>query len=458
MKIETIYENFLNIILNKVSSITYNTWFKDIKFYEIDGDYIKIIVPYEAHKNHLLNNYNDIIEEAIAEVTGKFYEIKYIIESEVTKDIEDEILVFDAEEKDDFIEEYKYYSNFNPKYTFDTFIVGDSNRFAYSSALAVAQKPGKLYNPLFIYGKSGLGKTHLMHSIGNYIKTHSKEKVLYITSEQFINDFITLSKKDDETKNNFNYMEMFKKKYRDVDVLMIDDIQFLGSATKSQQEFTNTFNNLYDSEKQIIICSDRSVDDLKLLEDRLKTRFNWGLKADINPPDFELKVKIIKNKIKIGDLVIELDDDVINFVAANCGSDVRNLEGAITRLCAYQAIMNIEKLNIEYAMEALKDYTKNLIYSPNTIVKIQNAVSSYYKIQPEDLKGKKRIKLIANARQIAMYLCRILTEETYPRIGLEFGGRDHSTVIHSYEKVSKDLQNNQQLGNIIIELKNIISG
>ncbi len=456
MKIETIWLNFLNNISEKVSSITYNTWFKDVKLFEIKDNMVKLIVPYEAHKTHLINNYYDLIEDVLIELTGHNVEISFFLENEFKKDVDEMIILEDTEDDTEFIEEYKYYSNFNTKYTFENFIVGDSNRFAYSSALAVAQKPGKLYNPLFIYGKSGLGKTHLMHAIGNYIKQNSKEKVLYITSEQFINDFITLSKRDYEHKNNFDYMEMFKKKYRDIDVLMIDDIQFLGSATKSQQEFTNTFNSLYDNEKQIIICSDRSVDDLKLLEDRLKTRFNWGLKADVNPPDFELKVKIIKNKVKTGDLVIELDDNIINFIASNCGSDIRNLEGAITRLCAYQAIMNINKLNIDNAMEALKDYTNNLIYSPNTIVKIQKVVANYFKISPDDLKSKKRHKLIANARQIAMYLCRILTEETYPRIGLEFGGRDHSTVIHSYEKIYKDLQNNQQLGNIIIELKKLI--
>lgn len=456
MKIDTIWSNFLAHISDRVSSITFNTWFKDIKLYEIKDDNIKLIVPYEAHKTHLINNYYDLIEDILIDLIGKSVDIKFFLESDFKKDV-DEVIVLDVEtENTQFSEEYKYYSNFNSKYTFETFIVGDSNRFAYSSALAVAQKPGKLYNPLFIYGKSGLGKTHLMHAIGNYIKQNLKEKVLYITSEQFINDFIFLSKKDDEKKNNISYMEMFKKKYRDIDVLMIDDIQFLGSATKSQQEFTNTFNSLYDNEKQIIICSDRSVDDLKLLEDRLKTRFNWGLKADVNPPDFNLKVKIIKNKIKTGDLIIELDDEIINFIASNCGSDIRNLEGAITRLCAYQAIMNINKLNINSAMEALKDYTNNLIYSPNTIIKIQKVVANYFNIEAEALKGKKRQKQIVNARQIAMYLCRILTEETYPRIGLEFGGRDHSTVIHSYEKVYKDLQNNQQLGNIITELKKLI--
>ena len=234
---------------------------------------------------------------------------------------------------------------------------------------------------------------------------------------------------------------------------MIDDIQFLVGAVKTQQEFTNTFNSLYYDEKQIVICSDRSVDDLKLFEERLKTRFNWGLKAIISVPEFDLKVKIIKNKIKSGDLIIDLDDNIIDFIAANCGSDVRNLEGAITRLHAFSAIMNIKKLSLDDAREALKDYTNNSIYAPNTVEKIQNIVALFFNLHIDDLKGKKRSKDIANARMIAMYLCRTMTEETYPRIGLEFGGRDHSTVIHAYEKISKDLKTNSELDKMIGELK-----
>lgn len=455
MDVNVIWNDFLTVLSNRISPISFSTWFKETKLYCIDKTSVKIIVPYEQSKLHISEHYYEVIEEILLELTGNHYDIDVLLTDEIPSKVEKlDALIENIE--DNTVEDYKYYSNFNQKYRFDNFVVGDSNRFAYSCALAVAEKPGKLYNPLFIYGKSGLGKTHLLHAIGNFLIENSNKKVLYITSEQFINDFINIGKKEDKDQSNINYIEMFKKKYREVDVLMIDDIQFLGPATKSQQEFTNTFNSLYDNEKQIIICSDRSVDDLKLLEDRLKTRFNWGLKADINPPNFDLKVKIIKNKIEVGALEIHLNDEIINFIATNCGNDIRNLEGAITRLVAYSAIMNIKKYTLNDAMDALADYTNNLLYSQNTITKIQNIVANYYKLHPEDLKSKKRNKVIANARQIAMYLCRIMTEETQSRIGLEFGGRDHSTVIHSYEKVNNDLKNNNELNNIINELKKLI--
>ncbi len=453
MDITEFKTKFISIISSKVSASTFNTWFKDIDFY-IDNYDIYLISPHEANKNHLLNTYNDLIEDIILEINSNFNFKEITTEKkEANNDIDNIIEIEDVT----LSEKYKYYSNFNPKYTFDTYIVGDSNKLAVSSSLAVAQKPGKLYNPLFLYGNSGLGKTHLMHAIGNYIISNSDKKVLYITTEQFVNDLILMYKKDDNSKDNLSYIELFRKKYRDIDVLMIDDIQFLGGAIKSQQEFTNTFNSLYDNEKQIIICSDKSVDDLKLLEDRLKTRFNWGLKVNISPPDYDLKVNIIKNKIKNTDLVIELNDDIINYVASNCGSDVRNIEGFITRLCAYQAIFNIPKLTLEEAVEALKEYTNSGLYTPNSIAKIQKCVANYFNLSIDDIKGKKRNGPITEARHIAFYLARIMTDESYVRIGAEFGNRDHSTAIHSYEKIKRDLQTNKQLGNIIIEIKAKIS-
>ncbi len=452
MDVKSFESNFLNLISKKISNATINTWFKDLDFY-LDEKNVYILSPHEANKKHLINNYLEIIEETILEMNDSLNFVEITTENKKLDKKEEIVEITD----DNLTEEYKYYSNFNPKYTFDTYMVGDSNKLAYSSALAVAQKPGKLYNPLFIYGNSGLGKTHLMHAIGNYIKNNSDKKVLYITTEQFVNDLILMYKKDEVNKDNLGYIEIFRKKYRDIDVLMIDDIQFLGGAIKSQQEFTNTFNSLYDNEKQIIICSDRSVDDLKLLEDRLRTRFNWGLKVNISPPDYELKVNIIKQKIKYTDLIIDLSDEIINYVASNCGSDVRNIEGFITRLCAYQAIMNIPKLSLEEAIEALKEYTNSLLFSPNTIKKIQSVVAKYFELSVEDLKGKKRNALITQARHIAFYLSRIMTDDSYIKIGMEFGNRNHATAIHSYEKIKHDLQNNKQLGNIILEIKSKIS-
>ncbi len=449
-----IWNDFINELKNKVSDVTFNTWFINLKLLTINDKDIVIIVPYSVHKNHIINNYMDIIEEIFLNITGKNLNIVFCLEGEYKENTLDNIekIGLDDSVIENFVEARK--TNLNPKYTFDNFVVGDSNRFAFSSCLSVAQNPGKLYNPLFLYGKSGLGKTHLMHAIGNYIVQNTNLRVLYITTDEFMNEFISITRDSGNKEDNFNYIDIFKEKYRDVDVLMIDDIQFLGSANATQQEFTNTFNSLYYKEKQIIICSDRSVDDLKMFADRLRTRFNWGLKAIISVPEFDLKVKIIKNKIKTSDLVIDLSEEIIDFMASNCGSDVRNLEGMITRLAAYSAICNIKNYTLETAMEALDEYVNGMgQYTVNSIGKIINIVSQYFKLTPDDLKGKKRSKDIANARMIAMYLCRILTDETYPRIGLEFGGRDHSTVIHAYEKINEDIKNNGELEKIISELK-----
>ena len=449
-----IWNDFINELKNKVSDVTFNTWFINLKLLTINDKDIVIIVPYSVHKNHIINNYMDIIEEIFLNITGKNLNIVFCLEGEYKENTLDNIekIGLDDSVIENFVEARK--TNLNPKYTFDNFVVGDSNRFAFSSCLSVAQNPGKLYNPLFLYGKSGLGKTHLMHAIGNYIVQNTNLRVLYITTDEFMNEFISITRDSGNKEDNFNYIDIFKEKYRDVDVLMIDDIQFLGSANATQQEFTNTFNSLYYKEKQIIICSDRSVDDLKMFADRLRTRFNWGLKAIISVPEFDLKVKIIKNKIKTSDLAIDLSEEIIDFMASNCGSDVRNLEGMITRLAAYSAICNIKNYTLETAMEALDEYVNGMgQYTVNSIGKIINIVSQYFKLTPDDLKGKKRSKDIANARMIAMYLCRILTDETYPRIGLEFGGRDHSTVIHAYEKINEDIKSNGELEKMISELK-----
>lgn len=452
----SLWVDFLKRISEKVSDISYNTWFKDLKLASINDDTIGIVVPYLIHKNHIIDNYIDIVEEIFLELTGKNYNINFYLESEVN-DNKSSVNIEDNP-VNNVNSNNKRKTNLNSKYTFDNFIVGDSNRFAFSSSLAVAQNPGKLYNPLFLYGKSGLGKTHLMHAIGNYIDSNTNLKVLYITTDEFMNEFINITKDSGNREDNLNYIDIFKSKYRDIDVLMIDDIQFLGSATATQQEFTNTFNSLYYNEKQIIICSDRSVDDLKMFADRLKTRFNWGLRAVISVPEYDLKVKIIKNKIMNGERGLDVSDDIVNFIASNCGSDIRNLEGAITRLYAYSAIMNIKELTLEKAMDALDEYASGRgQYTENSISKIINVVSEYFNLSADDIKGKKRSKNIANARMIAMYLCRILTDESYPRIGLEFGGRDHSTIIHGYEKINDDIRSNSELSKMITELKQKMS-
>ena len=308
-----------------------------------------------------------------------------------------------------------------------------------------------MYNPLFIYGNSGLGKTHLMQAIGNYIVKNTNKRVLYVTSDQFINDFLGLNKKDKDG-TNFDYVDLFKDKYRNIDVLIIDDIQFLGNAPKTQNEFFHTFNTLYDDKKQIIISSDSSPDDLKHLEDRLRTRFNWGLKVNIFPPDNDLRKEILRKKIDNMDFTMNISEDAIDYIANMCSSDVRSLEGALTRVCAYSTIFFQEEITLDLTIEALKGTITPMTNFKNDIQKIQRVVAEHYNVSVEDLKSKKRVATIAFPRQIAIYLSRQLTDESFPKIGIEFGGRDHSTVMHSCDKIEKERKENKQLDNIINEI------
>lgn len=446
---EILWDDFLNIIIKKTNPVSFNTWFNNITLLNIKDNKITIKVPYAMHKKVLSDNYYSLIEDTFMNLTGINYDIDFILEDEI-EDTNRNIV--EVEEK----EETRWESNLIENYTFDNFVVGDTNRFAKTAAVAVTEQPGKIYNPLFIYGKSGLGKTHLMHAIGNEIMKKTNKKVLYTTSDMFMNDFTGLAKTNDNT-NNLDYAQSFKEKYRNVDVLIIDDIQYLVGAEKTQQEFFHTFNYLHQNNKQIIISSDRSPDDLKKLEERLRSRFTWGLPVDIYPPDFDLRCRILKNKIKNLDIASLIEDDVIEYIANSCDNDVRYLEGAITRLCAYAAMIVPKQINMEFATEALKDYINKNIYDNGDIPSIQKAVSDYFQITIDELKSKKRGKKIAYPRMIAMYLSRMLTDESFPKIGLEFGGRDHSTVIHACDKIEEDLKEDSELKNIIKNIKNNIT-
>ena len=296
-----------------------------------------------------------------------------------------------------------------------------------------------------------------MHAIGNYIIEHSDKKVLYITSEQFVNDYVSIVNiKNKNVDENISYLEAFRRKYRDVDVLMIDDIQFLEKATKSRTEFFHTFNELYNNQKQIIIASDRSVNDLKLLEDRLKTRFNGGLTESISPPENELKKNIILNKVKINDFDLDLTEDILDYMANNCGNDIRNLENSVLRLAAYKATFNLDYLTLNDAQDALEEYVTETVYKTNSITKIVDIVAKYYGLDMATIKGKMRKKNIAQARAIAMYLSCYMTDESLERIGLEIGGKNHATVIHNRDKINEELKINNQLKEEIKILKDKI--
>ena len=449
MNVDIIWNNALKDIKEELSSLAFSTWFQGVTLKEIKDDTAIIVVPMAIHKRHLHDNYRDLIQDSLNKITGTNFELEFYLENEIEK--------FEKEKKETMDEEKeknlpKQKSNLNSNYLFDNFIVGNSNKFAQAAALSVAENPGKIYNPLFIYGNSGLGKTHLMHAIGNYIVQNSTKKVLYVTSDQFRDDFVGINRKDKDG-TNFNYVEFFKNKYRNIDVLIIDDIQFLGGATQTQQEFFHTFTNLYNDSKQIIVSSDRSPNDLKLLEERLRTRFCWGLTVNIGPPDFELRKEILRKKIVAGNFEEEIPEEVIEYIASNMGSDVRQLEGSITRLIAYSTIMGGSKINLNLAIEALKDFINKGISEKNDIAKIQKTVAEFFQISAEDIRSKKRSSNIAFPRQIAMYLCRKLTSESFPKIGTEVGGKDHSTVMHSVEKIEVEIQNNKDLAGIVEKLE-----
>lgn len=452
LKSDDIWIKVLEIIKKELNPVSFSTWFGETKLYNIDDNKITLQVPMPLHKRMLLSNYYDLISESFFKVTGKERELECLLKDELETNFNKEI--DDIVDKSNVInkESDNFESNLNKNLNFENFVVGDTNKFARTAAFAVAQNPGIQYNPLFIYGKSGLGKTHLMHAIGNYItENNPKLKVLYATSDDFRKDYTGIANSND---NSFDYAKDFKNKYRNIDVLIIDDIQYLVGAEKTQEEFFHTFNDLHGRNKQIIISSDRSPEDLKLLEERLRSRFAWGLPVDIYPPDFDLRCRIIKDKIKrYSTLSEKMTEEAVEFIANNCDTDVRSLEGAINRLVAYTAMCVPDKIDLEFANEALKDYIAKNPYITNDIASIQKAVADYYKITVEVLKGKKRSANIAYPRMVAMYLCRMLTDQSFPRIGLEFGGRDHSTVIHAVDKIEKDILENNQLKEIINEIK-----
>ena len=390
MDLDSMWKVFLSKIEIKLKPVLYQTWFKDTKLIDLNDEYAVVQVPFDVHKKHLTENYSDIIKETFLEVTGSIFKFKYVTEEEAktvlpqkeTKPVENNEAIFE--------------SGLDSRYTFDNFISGNSNKFAKAIGLAVAEKPGSMYNPLFIYGSSGLGKTHLMHAIGNYIMATSNKKVLYVTSEKFVDDFLNIYRRNETS--NFKAVDSFKRKYRDIDVLMIDDIQYLEIASKTQQEFFNTFNELHTQNKQIIISSDRSPDDLKKLEERLRTRFNWGLTIDILPPDFELRMAILDKKIEAQGIGKLVPTEVKEYIANNCTSDIRKLEGALTRVFAYATIMNGSEITLDLAIEALKDYIGKNIISKNKIDQVIQLVANNYNITVEDIKSKKRLSKIAVPR------------------------------------------------------------
>lgn len=436
-----IWEKTLDVIKVELTEVSFNTWLKAIHPLSIKDNLITFSVPDDFTKGILEARYVTLIKNALKQVTGEYFDIKFVIPTE-----ENYASIIDEEIQKNSIEEADN-SSLNPKYTFDTFVIGNSNRLAHAASVAVAESPAKAYNPLFIYGGVGLGKTHLMHAIGHYIlKQNKRTKVVYISSETFTNELIN-SIRDD--RNN-----EFRNKYRNVDILLIDDIQFIAGKERTQEEFFHTFNSLYEANKQIIISSDRPPKEIPTLEDRLRSRFEQGLIADIQPPDLETRIAILKKKAKTENLSIS--DNVMLLIAKKIQSNIRELEGALIRIVAYSSLTNGE-INEDLASEALKDIISNSKPRLVTPAAIKEVVGQYYSIKIEDFNAKKRNKSIVLPRQIAMFLCRELTDLSLPRIGEEFG-RDHTTIMHAYEKISSDMKIDIQLKSVIEEIRNKIEG
>lgn len=443
--IQEIWSESLEIIRGELTEVSFNTWVKTLEPGKIVNNNFYLIVQTDFYKDILVNRYASLIQNAIKEVTSIVYEIKFIVPGEEASLNEDNL---NTKKNRRPVEQESFNnSTLNPKYIFEEFVIGNSNRFAHAASLAVAESPAKAYNPLFIYGGVGLGKTHLMHAIGHYIKEQNRNaKVLYISSEKFTNELIN-SIKDDKNVE-------FRNRYRNVDVLLVDDIQFIAGKERTQEEFFHTFNALHEANKQIIISSDRPPKEIPTLEDRLRSRFEWGLTTDIQAPDFETRIAILRKKAESENF--KVNNEVFDFIARKIKSNIRELEGALTRVTAYSSLTNKE-VSIELAQEALKDIISSNRPKQINIDMIKDVVAQHYNIQIDDFDSKRRTRTITYPRQVAMYLSRELTDLSLPKIGESFGGRDHTTVIHAYDKISHDINESMDFKNLILEFKKMLS-
>ena len=431
---------------HEISDISFDTWIRPLEVYGVDDNILYILVPSEQMTlTYISKKYYLPLKVAVAEIIGIEYEIQFIL-PEQTKNLH----LNHTNVMKPSLSERAGKSNLNPNYTFDTFVVGSNNRFAHSASLAVAESPGKIYNPLYIYGGPGLGKTHLMHSIGNFILEKNQDaKVIYVTSEDFTNEVI-----ESIRSGNTSTMNKFREKYRTIDVLMIDDIQFIIGKESTQEEFFHTFNALYSAGKHIILTSDKPPKEMETLEERMLSRFEWGLMADIGTPDYETRMAILRRKTETDDM--NLNDDILDYIATNIKSNIRELEGALNKLLAYS---NLEKTDItmDIAIRELQNIItpdKPREITPQLIIEV---VSEHFQISLDQMISKNRSNEVAKSRQIAMYLCKNMTDIPLDAIGTLLGGRDHSTIIHGINKISKELESSENMRNLIETIKKKIN-
>lgn len=440
------WDEILKIVKTEhdLSDVSFNTWLKPLKVYQVEGNVVTILVPSEqVGLNYISKKYKLPLQVTISEVTGMDdCEIRFIL----PEDVPDKETSAYTQSQDVRYEE----AHLNPKYTFDTFIVGSNNKFAQAAALAVAESPGDTYNPLFIYGGAGLGKTHLMHSIAHFIIEHNKDsKVLYVTSEEFTNELI-----DTIRNGNNTAMTKFREKYRNIDVLLVDDIQFIIGKESTQEEFFHTFNSLHTAKKQIIISSDKPPKDMEILEERFRSRFEWGLIADITLPDYETRMAILHKKEELDGY--NINEDVIKYIANNIKSNIRELEGAFNKVMAF-AKLEQREVTLQLAEQALKDIIspdEKKIITPEYIISV---VAEHFNLTPGDLSGNKRNSKVVVPRQITMYLCRDIIDTSLKMIGKVLGNRDHTTVMHGIEKIEKELETDNNLKNTVDILKKKIN-
>ena len=432
------------LLKDEVSTISYDTWIAPLGIDSINDDNIVFTATSDFQKDFIENKFNSLIFNTLRYITNREWTFSVIDIS--SKESSDASIITNKNSNVSDTELENNHQTLNPKYTFETFVVGNNNRFAHAAALAVGKEPGKSYNPLFLYGGVGLGKTHLMQAIGNRIlENDSKSNVLYVTSEKFTNQLINAIK-DSKT-------EIFRNKYRNIDVLLIDDIQFIAGKDRIQEEFFHTFNTLRENGKQIILSSDKPPRDIEFLEDRLKSRFEWGLLADISCPDYETRLAILRKKAQDENIVI--DDSILSDIATKIDSNIRELEGVFNKIVA-RASLTHSPITIELAENIINEFK----YESQKVIScdfIKEKVSKYFSIDKDDLAGSKRSNDIAFPRQIAMYLCREIANMSFPQIGVEFGNRDHSTVMHGYNKIAKEIKEKNNTKLIVESVKNIIT-
>ena len=429
---------------HELSDVSFKTWLKPLTIHSIDDQMVTILVPsQQVGLNYISKKYALPLKVAISELTGSDYDIKFVLPEDI-QNVEKDVPV--STNYNTSME----MANLNPKYTFDTFVVGSNNKFAHAASLAVAESPGEIYNPLFLYGGVGLGKTHLMHSVAHFIlERNPSTKILYTTSEEFTNELIEAIRNGNNTA-----MTKFREKYRNIDVLLIDDIQFIIGKESTQEEFFHTFNSLHSAKKQIIISSDKPPKDMEILEERFRSRFEWGLIADITLPDYETRMAILHKKEEMDGY--DINEEVIKYIANNIKSNIRELEGAINKVMAF-AKLEKKEVTLELAEQALKDIIspdEKKVITPDYIISM---VAEHFDVTVDDLCGNKRNSKIVTPRQIAMYLCREIISTPLKSIGKCLGNRDHTTIMHGIDKIEKEINNDENLKNTIETLKKKIN-